>query len=78
MDDINSNEGTNFMTLSFMKLLYLRLEKEIEIGNSLERSVTLNRLKKKLCTIVLQIGKILYFCRMKVQQLRITHLIIYL
>ena len=35
MDDVNSNEGTNFVTLSFMKLLYLQLEQEIKTGNIL-------------------------------------------
>ena len=35
MDDVNSNEGTNFVTLPFMKLLYLQLEQEIKTGNIL-------------------------------------------
>ena len=35
MDDVNSNEGTNFVTLPFMKLLYLQLEQEIKTGNRL-------------------------------------------
>lgn len=38
MDDANSNEGTNLVTLPFMKVLYLQLEKDIKTGNILESS----------------------------------------
>ena len=40
MDDVSqtSNEVTNFVTLSFMKLLYLQLEEEIKTSNRLETS----------------------------------------
>ena len=36
MDDVSqtSNEVTNFVTLSFMKLLYLQLEEDIKTDNS--------------------------------------------